>query len=52
MRVRQALDTEAVPFSEGLVVIGVGIVLFTLIESENQMRLRIMAMHAGSGAAL
>lgn len=36
--------TEPVPFLDGLLIIGVGVALFTLIETEKQIRLRLQAM--------
>jgi len=33
--------TEAVPFLDGLLVIGMGVALFTIIETEKQIRLRL-----------
>ncbi|MEP7208146.1 MAG: cation-transporting P-type ATPase [Casimicrobiaceae bacterium] len=36
--------TEAVPWRDGVVVLGAGIALFTLVELEKQLRLRLQAM--------
>lgn len=36
--------TEAVPFNEGLLIIGVGMTLFAVIEIEKQIRLRLVKM--------
>jgi len=33
--------TEPVPFRDGLLVVGIGIALFTIIEIEKQIRLRL-----------
>lgn len=38
--------TEAVPFLDGLLIIGVGVTLFTIVEIEKQLRLRLQAMQA------
>ncbi len=35
---QRIFDTEAVPFVDGLLIVGVGIVLFAIIESEKQLR--------------
>jgi len=45
---QQILGTEAVPLADGLVVVGLGVALFALIETEKQMRLRIIAMRSQS----
>lgn len=47
---QQALGTRAVAFADGLVVIGIGLVLFALIEAEKQMRIRVLAMRQGGTA--
>ena len=39
--------TRAVPFLDGLLIVGVGVLLFALIEIEKQLRLRVRAMRAG-----
>jgi len=36
--------TEAVPFLDGLLVIGIGVTLFVIIETEKQIRLRLKAI--------
>jgi magnesium-transporting ATPase (P-type) len=36
--------TEAVPFLDGLLVIGTGVVLFAIIETEKQIRLRLKSL--------
>jgi len=41
---QQVLGTQAVSLGDGLVVVGIGVALFALIEAEKQMRLRVMAM--------
>jgi magnesium-transporting ATPase (P-type) len=41
-----AFATEAVPFLDGLLIVGVGIALFAVIEIEKQLRLRLRAMPA------
>jgi hypothetical protein len=38
--------TESVPFLDGLLIVGVGIALFGIIEIEKQLRLRLRAMRA------
>ncbi|MBL8384741.1 MAG: cation-transporting P-type ATPase [Burkholderiales bacterium] len=38
--------TEAVPFADGLLIVGVGVALFALVEIEKQIRLRVHAMRA------
>jgi magnesium-transporting ATPase (P-type) len=38
--------TEAVPLLDGFVIVGIGILLFTIIEIEKQLRLRLYAMNA------
>jgi len=38
---QKIFDTEAVPFFEGLVIVGVGVALFAIIETEKQLRLRL-----------
>ncbi len=38
--------TEAVSFLDGLLIVGVGIALFAIIEIEKQLRLRLRAMRA------
>jgi magnesium-transporting ATPase (P-type) len=45
---QQALGTRAVSFTDGLIIVAVGLVLFALIETEKQMRLRIVAMRQGT----
>ena len=39
--------TESVPFTDGLIIVGVGVALFAIVEIEKQMRLRLRAMRAG-----
>jgi magnesium-transporting ATPase (P-type) len=39
--------TQAVPFLDGVLIVGMGIALFVLIEIEKQLRLRLRAMRAG-----
>ena len=38
--------TRSVPFLDGVLIVGVGVVLFALIEIEKQLRLRVQAMRA------
>lgn len=38
--------TKSVPFLDGLLIVGVGIALFAIIEIEKQLRLRLRAMRA------
>jgi len=33
--------TESIPFKDGLLIIGAGVVLFALLETEKQLRLRL-----------
>jgi magnesium-transporting ATPase (P-type) len=42
--------TRAVSFFDGLLIIGVGVALFAIIETEKQLRLRLRAMRAASGS--
>ena len=37
-------STESIPFLDGLIIIAVGIALFTIIEAEKQMRLAFQKM--------
>jgi hypothetical protein len=38
----QALfSTVAVPFMDGIIIVGVGVALFAIIETEKQLRLRL-----------
>jgi magnesium-transporting ATPase (P-type) len=39
-------DTESVALLDGLLIVGVGVALFTLIEVEKQLRLRLQTMRA------
>ena len=39
--------TESVPFTDGLIIVGVGVALFVIVEIEKQMRLRLRAMRGG-----
>ncbi|RPI55272.1 MAG: cation-transporting P-type ATPase [Acidobacteria bacterium] len=39
---QRVFSTEAVPFLDGLLIIGIGITLFALIETEKQIRLRAL----------
>ena len=41
---QRVFATEAVPFLDGLLVVGIGMTLFALIETEKQIRLRLGAM--------
>jgi hypothetical protein len=38
--------TQSVPFLDGVLIVGVGVALFALIETEKQIRLRLRAMQA------
>ena len=38
---QRVFATEAVPFMDGMLIIGIGITLFALIETEKQIRLRL-----------
>ncbi|MAT50363.1 MAG: carbonate dehydratase [Porticoccaceae bacterium] len=42
--------TEAVPFRDGMLIVGVGVALFAIIEIEKQIRLRIIREEAGGYA--
>ncbi|MBJ3776209.1 cation-transporting P-type ATPase [Acuticoccus mangrovi] len=37
-----ALGTQAVPFGDGLLIVGIGVVFFALVETEKQMRLAVL----------
>jgi magnesium-transporting ATPase (P-type) len=39
-------DTRAVPFLDGVLVVGIGVMLFAIIEIEKQLRLRLRNMRA------
>jgi magnesium-transporting ATPase (P-type) len=39
--------TEPVPLVDGMLIIGVGVALFAIIETEKQLRLRLRAMRTG-----
>jgi magnesium-transporting ATPase (P-type) len=39
--------TEPVPLVDGMLIIGVGVALFAIIETEKQLRLRLQAMRTG-----
>jgi magnesium-transporting ATPase (P-type) len=39
--------TEPVPLVDGMLIIGVGVALFAIIETEKQVRLRLQAMRTG-----
>ncbi len=41
--------TESIPFLDGLLVLGIGATLFAIIETEKQIRLRLMAINRGGG---
>lgn len=45
---RRVFGTEPVPLLDGLLIVGVGVALFAVIETEKQLRLRLRAMRAGS----
>jgi hypothetical protein len=38
--------TQSIPFLDGVLIVGVGVALFALIETEKQIRLRLRAMQA------
>jgi potassium/sodium efflux P-type ATPase len=40
-------ETEPVPFFDGVLIVGVGAALFVVIETEKQVRLRLLAMKTG-----
>ena len=44
---QDVFGTTAVPFLDGMLVLGVGVILFALIEIEKQLRLRVRAMRTG-----
>ncbi|RPI54932.1 MAG: cation-transporting P-type ATPase [Acidobacteria bacterium] len=39
---QRVFSTEAVPFLDGLLVVGIGMTLFALVETEKQIRLRVL----------
>jgi len=41
---QRAFATESVPLLDGLLIVGVGVALFAVIETEKQIRLRVRAM--------
>jgi len=43
---QQVFDTRAVPFLDGLLVAGIGVALFAIIEIEKQLRLRLRSIRA------
>ena len=40
-------ETQAVPFFDGLLILGVGVALFAIVEIEKQLRLRLRMIRAG-----
>jgi potassium/sodium efflux P-type ATPase len=44
---QRVFATEAAPIFDGLLVIGVGVALFAIIETEKQLRLRLRQLRAG-----
>ncbi|MNI95459.1 hypothetical protein D3C73_1537300 [compost metagenome] len=38
---QRVFGTEAIPFLDGLLIIGVGVALFAIIEIEKQIRIRL-----------
>ena len=40
-RLQKLLDTETVPFFDGLLIFGAGVALFAIVEIEKQLRIRI-----------
>jgi magnesium-transporting ATPase (P-type) len=38
--------TQSIPFLDGVLIVGVGVALFAMIETEKQIRLRLRAMQA------
>jgi magnesium-transporting ATPase (P-type) len=43
---QRVFATEAVPIMDGLLVVGVGVALFAIIETEKQLRLRLRQLRA------
>ncbi len=39
--------TVAVPFRDGVIIVGVGVVLFAIIETQKQLRLRLRQLRFG-----
>ena len=44
---QQVFGTAGVPVLDGLLLVGVGVVFFAVLETEKQLRLRVRAMRAG-----
>ena len=44
---QQVFGTTGVPVLDGLLLVGVGVVFFAVLETEKQLRLRVRAMRAG-----
>ena len=44
---QHVFDTRAVPFSDGVIIVGAGVALFAIIETEKQLRLRLKAIRRG-----
>jgi len=44
---QRVFDTESVPFTDGLLVVGVGVALFAIIETEKQVRLHLRQLRVG-----
>ncbi|GAB2902993.1 cation-transporting P-type ATPase [Microbulbifer echini] len=44
--------TEAVSFADGILIVGIGVVLFAIVETEKQIRLRLFKHAAFSGSRL
>jgi magnesium-transporting ATPase (P-type) len=47
---QNVFDTRAVSFGDGLIIVGVGVAFFALIEIEKQIRLRLPRIRAGANA--
>jgi hypothetical protein len=43
---QKLFSTVAVPFADGILVVGIGAMLFAIIEVEKQLRLRLYQMRA------
>jgi magnesium-transporting ATPase (P-type) len=41
---QRVFDTRAIPIVDGFIIVGVGVALFAIIETEKQLRLRLVAM--------
>ncbi|MBC3372367.1 cation-transporting P-type ATPase [Pseudomonas sp. SWRI92] len=45
---QKVFDTQSVPLLDGLLIIGIGLALFVIIEIEKQIRLRLFSFHRSS----